>query len=775
VRKRLLLTLLWAGLLWPTVVSAQAVVRGPYLQRGTPDSMTVVWRTDVETEGVVRWGAAVDALDQTSETSPSSTQHEVRLTGLEPSTRYYYSVGDPDGALVGGDTDHFFETAPTAGSTDRVRMWVLGDSGTGQIPQGDVRDAMLTEVGGDMPDIFLHVGDMAYNRGTDSEFQDHFFDVYAPILRNTVCWPAMGNHEGRNSDSQTQEGPYYQAYVLPTDGGAGGVASGTEAYYSFDYANIHFVVLDSHDTPRESTGTMAQWLEQDLAATDQDWIIAFWHHPPYTRGSHNSDSETQLIEMREEILPILEAGGVDLTLTGHSHIYERSFLIHGAYDTPTTADGYVLDDGDGRVAGDGAYVKPRGVSEGAVHVVAGHGGRAVSGSGGHPVMFFSEVDYGSCIIDVDDDALHLRNVRRDGVISDQMTLLKGDGLFLLRPAPEERLQAGEPYEIRWAAEGVRAVDVEFSADDGDSWTVLAEDVDVTTLQWDVPARPTNLGRIRLTDVDQPDRTATNPRPFVITDQQPRVVVPFGSTWRYDDDGGDYPDDGWTAPSFDDSAWPSGAAELGYGDGDEATELLDEDPNIPSVLFRHTVELDRPVDAFVIEALYDDAIAVWVNGERVHRKNMSLGHAFDLFASANSDDNATTRFESGPANPFVVGENTIAVMVKQGDETSSDLSFDLQLTVTAEADFPDPTVMDERDGDMGAVPPDLGTDAGTPDEADLGPVASDVEAGHMDIATEDESSSRMGGGGCSCGTARSAPGGALLFLIALLGLRRRRLG
>ena len=61
------------------------------------------------------------------------------------------------------------------------------------------------------------------------------------------------------------------------------------------------------------------WLKADLAATTQPWIIAFWHHPPYSKGSHDSDTEVRHVEMREAALPVLEAGGVDLMLSGHTH------------------------------------------------------------------------------------------------------------------------------------------------------------------------------------------------------------------------------------------------------------------------------------------------------------------------------------------------------------------------------------------------------------------------------------------------------------------------
>ncbi len=74
--------------------------------------------------------------------------------------------------------------------------------------------------------------------------------------------------------------------------------------------------LDSYDSDRTPGGNMLQWLESDLVLNDKPWLIAIWHHPPYTKGSHNSDTEGGLIDMRQNALPILEAWGVDLVLTG---------------------------------------------------------------------------------------------------------------------------------------------------------------------------------------------------------------------------------------------------------------------------------------------------------------------------------------------------------------------------------------------------------------------------------------------------------------------------
>src|SRR4051812_30737812 len=139
---------------------------------------------------------------------------------------------------------------------------------------------------------------------------------------------------------------------------------------------------------------MATWLQTDLAATTATWIICFFHHPPYTKGSHNSDTEIELIEMRQNILPILEAGGVDLVLSGHSHCYERSFLLDKHYGLSTSLTAAMkVDDGDGRPAGTGAYLKPlTGPRDnfGAVYVVAGSAGQiSASGLLDHPAHYIS--------------------------------------------------------------------------------------------------------------------------------------------------------------------------------------------------------------------------------------------------------------------------------------------------------------------------------------------------------------------------------------------------
>ncbi|MBM4152690.1 MAG: hypothetical protein FJ220_04105, partial [Kiritimatiellaceae bacterium] len=173
------------------------------------------------------------------------------------------------------------------------------------------------------------------------------------------------------------------------------------------------------------------------AATTRRWIIACWHQPPYTKGSHDSDIEEQLIWARENLLPLLEASGVDLVLGGHSHSYERSRFIDGFYATPTLADsGTTIDNGDGQVHGDGAYGKDYGGHRGAVYAVAGSSGKLSGGPLDHPVMFRSLNQLGSMIISIDGNRLDAKFINHLGVIEDQFRIEKGPLVTLSTLIPD---------------------------------------------------------------------------------------------------------------------------------------------------------------------------------------------------------------------------------------------------------------------------------------------------------------------------------------------------
>ena len=389
-----------------------------------------------------KWSPDLEIIDAhiqftVDEVNNDFNKHEIVIAGLKPDTKYFYEILDEsNNPIVGGKPDFFFMTHPPVGTAKSARIWVLGDSGVaGEEIATDrrlarfnagkgarsVRDAFYNWNGGSKhADMVLMLGDNAYTDGLDEEYQFGLFNVYGDTIRNSVVWSVVGNHEFKGkdvtfTDSNLQSGTFFDTFTLARAGEAGGIPSGSEAYFSFDYANIHFVCLESLTRDTGFRTTMKNWLLADLCAIDsrQKWIIALWHHPAYSKGTHDTDAaiEPESFFMREQILPILEANGVDLVLAGHSHSYERAMFINGHYDVSETFDKsrMGIDTANGKVLGDGAYVKLD--PEGTVYTLAGSAaqvGRFRSFSfdnnpdiNFHPVMVESLRKLGSLVLDLD--------------------------------------------------------------------------------------------------------------------------------------------------------------------------------------------------------------------------------------------------------------------------------------------------------------------------------------------------------------------------------------
>ena len=412
-----------------TVFENPQIVRGPYLQQGTESGIIIRWATTSPAQGRVWYGTDPNRLSLTLEEATITRSHKVELGGLTPDTKYYYSVGTKHGSTVGGSEDYFFVTAPSidlAPSLVRpMRIWVVGDSGRANDDAALVRDGYLKFTGTRHTDLWLMLGDNAYETGTFDEYQHAVFNMYPHLLRSSVLWTAIGNHDAGSASSLKQTGPYYELFNLPTRGEAGGVASGTAAYYSFDYGNIHFICLDSYGSDRSPKSAMFTWLAHDAASSDKDWKIAFWHHPPYTKGSHDSDIETELVEMRERALPIIEDAGVDIVLGGHSHSYERSYLIDGHYGVSDSFTSDMKKDaGSGRECESGPYQKRHAAShEGTVYIVAGTSALADRVSP-HAAMHTSLSIPGSLVLDVHGKRLDVRFIDAHGEVKDYFTLKK---------------------------------------------------------------------------------------------------------------------------------------------------------------------------------------------------------------------------------------------------------------------------------------------------------------------------------------------------------------
>jgi len=399
--------------------------RGPYLQMPAAGAITVRWQTNEPQASLLRYGRAGSGEWREVAEQGRRRIHSLRLEGLQPATDYRYRVP----ALDGSGDSHAFTTPPPPGSEQPVRLWVLGDPGAYTDNARGVRRAARSwlrehrRAGLPLLDIWLTTGDNAYTSGRNSEFQQALFEPYADWLARFALWPAYGNHDARRW-------AFFRIFELPQQGESGGVPSSTEHYYAFDHGNVHVLMLDSQDSDLDVGGEMYQWLRRDLQASTAPWTIAVFHHPPYSRGSNDSDaasgSDWRQRAMRENFLPLLEQHGADLVLNGHSHAYERSHLLAGHYDTSDTLRASMLrDDGPGR-PGD-PYRRPVHCAKpcGTVYLVIGSSSTLVPGPLNHPAMAVSLARGGSVVIDIDGKRLQSRFITANGEVADRFAIVKG--------------------------------------------------------------------------------------------------------------------------------------------------------------------------------------------------------------------------------------------------------------------------------------------------------------------------------------------------------------
>ncbi|MCA9266447.1 MAG: tandem-95 repeat protein, partial [Planctomycetales bacterium] len=162
------------------------------------------------------------------------------------------------------------------------------------------------------------------------------------------------------------------------------------------------------------------------------------------------------------------------------------------------------------------------------------------------------------------------------------------------------------------------------------------------------------------------------------------LIPLDSVWSYKDDGSDQ-GTAWRELAFDDASWASGPAQLGYGDGDEATVVSfgpDENAKYATTYFRHEFNMSNADEVTALAGLIrrDDGAVIFVNGVEVyHDDNVPANPTFSTYATntLQDDGNAYVPFEI-PRGVLVNGNNIVAVEIHQESGTSSDISFEFGL-------------------------------------------------------------------------------------------------
>ncbi len=298
-------------------------------------------------------------------------RYTVNLTGLAPDTKYMYRVGSEG---VWSEPLSF----TTAADTEKFTFLYLGDIQSGYTEWGNMVDSLYQEY----PEIkFSLLGGDLTDKSSDENEWGQFLDGATDVFSLIPVMPTLGNHDGYM---------YLKFFALPNNGPEGL----QQEFYSFDYGNAHFVVLNSSNN---TNSTVKQWLQADLQNTTKNWKFAIFHHPAYPAFE---DYKTIDESICQNWVPILEDNGVDMVFVGHQHEYMRTYPIY-----------------QGQIQSD-----PQ--TYGIVYVMGNSGTKVYAAGADFPYIDCEETGSNYQVIDIDGNVLTLTSKKANGELIESYTINK---------------------------------------------------------------------------------------------------------------------------------------------------------------------------------------------------------------------------------------------------------------------------------------------------------------------------------------------------------------
>jgi hypothetical protein len=291
-----------------------AITRGPVLQPTTDldHKIGVMWRTGNSVTGTIHWGVT-NVSENTASTS-AGTEHFIELTSLSPGTTYKYQV------VADGTTTPEY-TFRTSSSTQERRIIVLSDVhaqlGGWQTEQGNMVPDMLAFD----PDLIVMTGDVVQLGNVLTDY-DALFATYKDLFAGAIAAPIPGNHEWAYD---TNLAIYTATWSLPQN-----CPAAPEKNYYFGYGGVRWVAISNGDYSGNET-----WVQNALTST-ANFRIAGSHYPIYLSCSFddemagNISADAWKVSLRSSF----EATGTDLHLSGHRHLYHRTFPVLSTLASP---------------------------------------------------------------------------------------------------------------------------------------------------------------------------------------------------------------------------------------------------------------------------------------------------------------------------------------------------------------------------------------------------------------------------------------------------------
>ena len=296
-------------------------------------SHTIMWQSDSsESDAIIEYRLeeskniqSIGATDKAFTDDGSTTYiHEATLTGLTPKTKYEYRVG------YGSDRRSDWYPLETAGASV-YDVLIYPDSQSGDYSQWEeiVKDSAHRNP---RTALYISMGDLVDN-GEQAYQWRTWLNSIQPLSTRVPLAPMMGNHEMYTLDWKMREPKAYLNYFdVPSNGNT----TFDRHYYSYDYGDVHYVVLDTqlyesnhddnHDTHHPDLyDVQIQWLRQDLAANTKKWTIVLMHRDPF-QYAFDRPGASRAAGFDEEgvlFMPIFDEFNVDLVLSAHLHSYRN--------------------------------------------------------------------------------------------------------------------------------------------------------------------------------------------------------------------------------------------------------------------------------------------------------------------------------------------------------------------------------------------------------------------------------------------------------------------
>lgn len=238
-------------------------------------------------------------------------RHMIKVGGLKAGQKYCYRVGD---ASRGWWSD--VGVFDLADNSENFTFFHMSDSQGGIERQYETWANVVDTAFSLYPDaeFIMHTGDVV-DSGKNFKQWNWAFNTASDSLMDTVMMPTTGNHETNGAHATVNN---FLLSNVPDQDTENGV------YYSFDYNNAHFMVLNTNDLNSDNTLSTKQteWLKADAAASDKQWKIVSLHKAIYSNGSHYDDDD--VVALRAQLSALMPELDIDVVLQGHDHVYLRT-------------------------------------------------------------------------------------------------------------------------------------------------------------------------------------------------------------------------------------------------------------------------------------------------------------------------------------------------------------------------------------------------------------------------------------------------------------------